>query len=599
MSENWYTNCEAELQNALNSALNPIALGVDIRNPNKAAPDVQQVPLAIQLGIAYNGVWEEHREYVETTQQGSSIRWRDPANFQIGTLSFTLMDYADVSILPYNPCVVPGQKVRLRNANGTDTYFKGEVESQPKRMAFSQAQSSNRDLARFQVNCVSEMVLFRRVPIREVIIGPTTEGAMIADLCSRYVPELDLSGINLDFGQPVERATIDGQYLFQVIQNVLKNNPDGAFFLDINQDPSRIYLDTRDALAIKLPLTLTDANLYSYGPPGFWDVRKTQKSYRNRVIVRCPKLYNVGTADVDFDNEIVYGTDTAAFGGAVPGSRFRVAGSESTYTLAKNLSAGFTPPYDGELYLQGKYQGDTATGVQYEIIGSDEDQLEVIAEDAAEIERMRVLTGEIGDNAGVREIIIVERTPLTEYEAQRLADLSLQLESWEGAIRTNNFFFPLAGLRAGRTLEHNMPLRDVVATLPIQNIEAQIVPGPIEPRGGREDPLINYVLDFTNREQGTESYFRDLLLANRRIRLSDSGTVRITKSIIERYAVGACVAWTYGETVENNFEMELQLQADYPDDATMYATRYPRELGTGQLALDPMGDDPASLWFPT
>ena len=256
---NWDQNCEQELQGILESILNPVALGRDIRNPNFAAPDVDQVPLDVSLEIAYGDEWREHRLFIKP----DSLRGTERGNLAISTMSVTLFDHADISILPYNPVCVRGQKVRLRNANHTDWYFKGFVQDQPRRMPFTLAESTNRDLANYTVNFVDELSLFRRIPIREIITGPTTEGAMLADLAGRYVPELDISGINTALGQPIDRRTIPGLHLFELFQEANRRNPDMVFYLDISQTPSRVVWDRRTSPAVLIPIRFTDDNLYS------------------------------------------------------------------------------------------------------------------------------------------------------------------------------------------------------------------------------------------------------------------------------------------------------------------------------------------------
>lgn len=584
----WNESCEAELTGVLYSLLNPLALGRNIANPNARDPHVEIVPTQVSLEIFSGTEWVEHKNFVVP----GSIRGKERAGYELSFLNFGLWDVYDISALPFSPPVTRGQRVRLRNETKNAWYFKGSVQDPPVRVPFSQAVTTPRDLAQYNVTCVNEMGLFSRVPVKVVLEGPMTECEMLANLCGRYVPELDASGINLELGAIVDRRAIDGPPLYQIFKEVERLNPELTFFLDISQEPTKIYFDRRASLAALLPTAITDTNLYNYCKPGDFNVRPSSRQERNRVIYRCPRLWNMGTVDVDEDNFVVYGTGTNFVGNISPGSKFRRQGSESTYNVDKVKLAG-------EIYVGGTqgYQEETETGVPYEIESSD--LVEEVAEDTLEIERKKAVTGEVGDDAGVRSIVIEDRTPLTIAEHLRMAETCLYLQGWDGIFRFNNTALPFKEIRAGQTIDFNCPLRDVTGQLPIQEVDWRITEGWLPPRSGRVDPPIDWVLDFQNREMYTEGMIRQILLNQRRGRIRDVAKVTVHRGLAERYAVGSCVAATYGEELSHSVSWSSSDDFDYVDESTLTATRYPRDLDSGQLPLDPAGDEPESIWYPS
>lgn len=590
---NWADDCSAELAGLI-SQMNPLA-GADILNPFRGDPDIDQVPLQLHIELLHQGQWYEQRLHVKP----DSIRGKERAGLEVSTFQFTLQDIYSPSRITFRPGAVQGMKVRAHNGNNTEILFKGEVSEPPKPTAFF-VKDDGSDKRYLTVSCTNELTLFRRIPIFEIGTW-ATEGAMLADLCSRHVPELDASGINPAVGRPIDQKTIEGEYLFELFNAALKNDPDLAFFLDISQEPSRIVFDHRSASEVLLPIELNDTNIYNYCRPGDHWIHSSAKTYRNRIRLRYPRLYAKGTVDVfqaveggaGEGGHIVYGTDTDWFENVFPGQRFRVAGSKSSYTVGDNYSnsAGTIE----ELYLSSPYREIDATGLAYEVIG---DETEIVEDDVNEQVRRAALRGETGLNAGIVEVIIRENTPLTDEEAQRLAQGALRLDAYEGEFRTDNRKFLVPNLRAGRTLRHNMPQRNIVQDVPIQEIDWRVNQGVTESKAGRDDAYISYTLSFTNRDLLTENVILSLLLANRRSRVRDLETLTVHATLNERSVIHDCIKATQGELCENPSTMAVQVTAH--DVSAVTGPWYPAPLGPGQQGFVPVDPaDPGSYNFAT
>lgn len=591
----WSDECAAEIASALLALTNPTG-GTDPLNPFRRDPSIDQIPLQLSLELFHQGTWYEQRLYLDST---SPPRGRERSGFEQSTMDYLTQDIEQPSCITFKYGAVKGQKVRLRIGN--DWRFKGQVD-QVRPVYFHQ----NSDLTtrkRFQVSCVNEIALFHRVPIFEIIRN-TTEGGMLADLCSRYVPELDAGGINLTLGDTITERIIGGQYLDEIFDEVLKNNPTAAFFLDISQDPTRICLDSRTSSAFLVPHEITDTNLYGNGRdypgfchPGEWSLAPNDKTYRNSIILRAPLLYNTGLADFRFNQNVVLGTSNLAGWAGVlfPGMRIRATGSNSTYTLAENHSVPNTGPGTqiDDVRISGTFREPDATAVPYEVIG---DEFETLAEDINEIARRAASNGDIGPNAGLVRVIIRISTPLTTDEAERLAELYIRLQGWEGFFKTDNRKFYVPNLRAGSTLRHNAPEHDAVADVPIAEIGWQVQTGYAPPRAGDDAAWVTYDMSFTDRTQATENALLQMLLRERKSKIRDYDKLTINKGIGEQYLIKDCVHATEG--------YEIREEAEYGEDIVASDISfvgpgpwYPwpgLPYGPAIVAIDP--DDPSTYW---
>lgn len=585
---NWTDDCRAEVEAAIASILNPVTAGADPLNPYRGDPDIEQVPLQLSIELLYNNAWYEQRLHVVP----GSVRGKELANFEISTAQFELWDIYYPSRLTFTPGAYQGQKVRIRNASGTRYLFKGEVDNV--RPTAIHVKENGADKRKLRVSCLGEMNLFRNIPIQE-ISTQATEGAMLADLCSRCVPELDASGINLAVGQPITSKTIDNLYLFELFKQVLAGNPDLAFFLDISQTPSKIYFDKRSSVELLLPVELTDDNIYNFCRPGDHWINTTAKSKRNRVRLFYPKLINTGLADVEKDSAVVLGNSNAAgWAGVVfPGMRFRLAGSQSSYTIDANYST--TAPID-DIRLSSPFREDDQTAAQYEITSIEPEV--AFAEDVDDIERTKAISGRIGPNAGVVEVIINENTPLTDDEAQRLAEIALRSNAYEGELKTHSRLFDVPNLRAGRTLRHNMPLRGIIDNIPIQAIDWAVAEGYAPPRSGVDEAPIEYRISFTDRGLLTESVFLQLLLAYRRTRIADQAKLKIWKSVNERSVIHDCVRATEGIPINEPTQITDTWAAT--DISAIAGPWYAAPLGPGQQGFVPVDpNDPLTYNYAT
>lgn len=572
----WNDDCEMEL---LDTLANPLASGVDLLNPNRGDLPFSVVEVQLIIEQFYQGTWYPQQQYYASK---FPMRGRDRAGMEISTLSYTLIDTYDPSRLTFKGGGAKGQRVRVRNANGTQVFFKGAIETIRPTAVHQRDDGTDKRYLTF--NCIDEFWLFKRTPIKEIIEN-TTDCGMVADLCSRYVPELDISGINVALGKEIVKRTIDGLYLDEIIKGVLQANPDLAFFLDITQEPSRIVLDARDAVEVVVPIELTDTNIYNYCRPGDFDIDTTGKGYRNQIIHTAPSLYSQGTVDVEKNTYIVYGTGTDWYGKVNVGDTFQIPGSESRYTVAKNLAGpGGTTQ---ELYLNGDYQEDTATGLSYQVIGKERT---ISVEDLNEIERMKEITGEYWEGGGIRAVEIRESTPLTDEEQEQVAENALRLDAYDGYFNTHNIMFPVKNLRAGQTLNINMPLRGVQDKVPIQEIDWTVGGGIKEPVANLEDPPIKYRISLTDRVLFSENAFRDLLIAQRRGKFRDFEKLEITKSLGERYAAKVCTRGTEGEEVNEQYSASVDVD-EYSTAAYSAGPFYPETIEPGQLALQVFDPD--------
>ena len=590
----WSDECAAEIALAIAALSNPISSGADPRNPYARDPETEQLELQLELQQYWDGNWYEQRLHLDRLT--GLPRGKQRMGFEVSTMSYILQDIEDPTCIPFLGGGFKGQKVRLKL--GTQWLFKGELEL-PQRIPHHQYTALS-PRCRYQINCVNEINLFHRVPIFEIIRN-TTEGAMLADLCSRYAPELDATGINLLLGDDIEEHIIAGQYLDEVFQEVLKNNPNAAFFLDISQDQSRIYLDDRSSPDLLLPVTISDANLYGNGDdikgfcrPGDWNLAQGDKTYRNSVIVKAPLLYNTGLADFFNASNIVLGTSNAAgwYQKIYPGMRLRKTGSNSTYTVAENHSTG--APVD-DIRIQGNYQEVTAASVAYEIIGDEE---EYLAEDSNEQARRAAYKQEIGPNAGLVRVILTISTPLTADEGERLAELSLRLDSWEGYFKTDNRKFPCLP-HAGKVLRHDAELHGVKADVPIAELDWAVQGAYAPTIGGEDAAWVTWNMSFTDRTQATEQALLQILLRERKSKLRDYDKLTIQKGIGERYLIKDCVHATEGIAVEEAVEDSDSLTAtDISAIASSTGPWYPSPgtpYGSPIIAIDP--DDPTTYWF--
>ena len=237
--QGWNDDCSMEL---LDAFANPLASGVDLLNPNRGDLPFPVVPVQLIIEHAYKGVWYPQQQYYASK---FPMRGKDRANMEISTCSYTLIDTYDPSRLTFKGGGVKGQKTRVLNANRTQVFFKGAIEDIKPIPRHQREDGTDKRFLTF--NCIDEFYLFKRTPIFE-IIDNTTDCGMVADLCARFAPELDISGINVALGQEITKRTINGLYLDEVIKKALQANPDLAFFLDITQEPSRIVMDSRDAV---------------------------------------------------------------------------------------------------------------------------------------------------------------------------------------------------------------------------------------------------------------------------------------------------------------------------------------------------------------
>lgn len=605
----WASNCEPDLAAALASILNPLTAGTLQLNPDRGDPEIEQVPLQLSVEIYHDGEWYEQRLYI----QPRSVRGKEVAGFEFSKFQYVLQDF-------YHPCrttfvegAVSGQRIRVRNAGKNRWLFKGFVES-VKPVAFH-VKSNGADMRRLQVACINEIGLFRRGLIAEIVNGPTTEGAMLKDLTERYVPELDASGINPNVGQPIAKKTLDHPHLFQVYQEVLRGNPDLAFFLDISCEPSKIYLDKKSAGSILIPAELTDSNIYNFCRPGDHWLNTTAKTRRNKITLRGPRLYNQGSVEVELGTKIIYGTGTDWAEKVFAGNRIRLVGSPHTYTVEKvNAAPSGTPPEEDfqDLYITGEMQDETGEGLSYEIIG---DERDIVAEDTDDITRQRLISGGQGPHAGVNEVLIIESTPLTDDEAQRLADIALRSDAIEGEFNTNSRLFNPPKLRAGASLRHNMPQRSIQEDIPIQEIDWDVMDG-YAPGPADEAPL-RYKISFTDRGLMTENIFLQLLLAQRRARIRDQARLTSNKTLNERSVMLDCLRATEGILLDERSEITDSLAADtgIEVDEASEMTEAPLLLGDisdiegpwylaplddGQQGFVPLDlDDPDTYSYPT
>lgn len=578
----WHDDCSIELIAALES---PLAVGQDIKNPNQADIAYPIVPVQLIIELFNDGEWVQHQQYYAPQYP---MRGTDRAGLEISDMNFTLFDTTDTSILPFINGAVKGQRVRVKNANGTEVYFKGVVEN-VKNKAVSQRENGT-DKRYITFNCIDEFYLFKRRPIREIIEN-TTECGMLADLTSRFAPELDISGINVDLGQPILKKTIQGEYLDELYREVLQNNPDLAFMLDITHDVSCVCMDAKDAAALQVPIELTDTNIYGYCVPGGFDISSTGKTYRNRVEHTAPRLYTEGTVDIEKDTRIVYGTATNWYKKVFPGDIFRIPGTESRYTIEKTLAQanGATQ----EIYLTGDIQEEDATGISYQVIGKD---VTIEVQDDNEIERYKTLTGETGEDAGVRAVQISESTPLTEDEHEQVAENALRYSAYDGYLNTDNIKFPVKNLRAGQTIYMNMPLRFGQDSVAIQEIQWAIKKGEKAQVSGLDSPPIDYKISFKDRVLLSENAFRDLLLANRGSLINDFDKLTIRKSLGERYLMTVCTRHTEGEQVEEGYTL-LATADEESTDSYREGPFYPAEVSEGQALFTVFDPDNALSTF--
>lgn len=586
MSGGWHDDCDLELVSALD---NPLVFGESIENPNKGDVDVSTVPVQLVIEIFNGAEGVEHQQYYASE---FPMRGNDRAGLEISDLSFTLFDMSDLSILPFKNGGFKGQRVRVRNANLTEVYFKGVIEDMKNRAVSQNPNGSDKRYINYQ--CIDEFYLFKRRPIYRIIEN-TTECGMLADLASEFVPELDISGINVDLGQPIDKKTIQGKYLDQIFLQVLNNNPDLTFTLDIVPEISCICVDSRDSSSVQVPVNLTDTNIYTYCTPGNFDINSTGKIYRNRIEHTAPRLYNQGSVDVEKGTRIIYGTGTDWYKKVFAGQTFRLPGSESRYIVEENKAQanGATQ----ELYITGDMQDNDATGVPYEVIGA---EITIEVQDDNEIERYKALTGELGEEGGVRTFQVTESTPLTEDEHELAAENSLRYNAYDGYLNTHNVLFPVKNLRSGKTIPMNMPLRFGQDNVPIQSIQWAIRKGVKEEVSGMDSPPIEYKISFKDRRLLSDNAFGALLLANRGTAIRDFDKLTVRKSIGERYLAGVCTRYTEGEEVNEYYSCSVETEEV---SVLSYASGpfYPAEIASGQAlfqVFDP--DNPVSTFtYPT
>jgi len=586
----WSDDCAAEIAAALLQLQNPVG-AFDPLNPYRRDPSEPQLPLQLSLELYWQNTWYEQRLHIDP--QGLP-RGRERMGFEQSTMDYVAQDIEQPSCITFKYGAVKGQKVRLRIGN--DWRFKGQVDA-VKPVYYHQ----NSDLTtrkRYQVSCVNEIALFHRVPIFEIIRN-AKEGGMLSDLCSRYAPELDASGINVELGDEIEERIIAGQYLDEIFDEVLKNNPNSGFYLDITQDPTKICLDLKTSQALLVPITITDANLYGNGRdlpgfchPGDWSLSPNEKTYRNSILLRAPLLYNTGLADFFNDSNVVLGTSNLAgwYQQLFPGMTIRATGSQSSYTIEDNLST--VDPID-DIRIGGKFKEATAAGVPYEVIG---DEFETIAEDFNEVARRAIANNEIGADAGRVKVIIRINTPLTFDEAERLAELYVRLQGWDGFFRTDNRKFYVPNIRAGSTLQHNAPEHDAVANVPIAEIAWQVLPGYASPRGGDDAAWVSYDFSFTDRTQLTENALLQMLLRERKSKIRDYDKLTSSRIFGEQYLIKDCVHATEGYPIDEVVNYSDTLTATdistagpgpwYPYPGTPY--------GPPIIAID--ADDPSTYW---
>jgi hypothetical protein len=374
----------------------------------------------------------------------------------------------------------------------------------------------------------------------------------------RYCPELDGSGIDATLGAEIEKKIIDRRYLFQLIQDFLDLNPDCTFWLERKAWPTRtkVWLQRRGSSYALLSTEVTDTNRYKiFDPASFWASRST-KAYKNRVVLQYHELYNQGTVNVSIGDFIVYGFGTDWYGKIFTGDTFRIPGSEHTYTVRKNntSSNGLVQ----ELYLSSNFEQTTLTGSAYEI--NREQISEEVAEDLSEQEALKELNGEIGEYGGVREVVIPPGpNPLLIGEAQRLVNMLLRFNLYEGGATTNNVLFT-EELDAGRTIRIDAPIYGVQDELILQEVTRKDGAGrPGTFRANRPyDPYWLYTIKLTDRLFSEEGRFEAILLALRRPKIKDSSTLRVDKTIPERMYFKDCVGGSEGEPVDE--------QAYFADD---------------------------------
>lgn len=588
----WNDDCSAEIAAAIAAYYSPTTSGYDPLNPYRRDPEIEQIPFQLSLELEWLGTWYEQRLYLDAK---SPPRGKMRSGFEFSTLDYVVQDSFSPSCITFRGGAVKGQRVRV--SIGNTRYFKGFV-SNSVRVAYGQY-SDLSDRNRYKVSCKNEMESFHTVPIFEIIRN-TTEGGMIADLCSRYAPEFDVSGINLDFGDDIEEKIIGGMYLDQIIDEVLKNNPTGAFWMDISTDPkSTLYLNERNSPGLLLPVTITDQNLYGDGnvlypgfcSPGDWALSPSEKTYRNSTLVVAPLLINTGRADVEQGSEVVLGTSNQAgwHNKVFPGMRFRVTGSSSTYTIKEQHNS----PGIDDIRINA-YQEADQTNAPYEIIG---DEFETLAEDRNEIARRAAMRGLTGPTAGLVRVIIRLSTPLTEEEAERLAELSLRLNGWEGFFKTDNRKFPVVPF-AGKILRHAAPAHDAVADVPIAELDWAVLPGYAPERNGESAAWVSYNLSFDNRELYTDNALLQMLLRERQVRYKDFDKLTIHTGVGEVYLIKDCVHASEGFPAINEI-------TEYPDDITLtdisaLATSGPwypypgAPYGPPIIAIDP--DNPSTYW---
>lgn len=587
----WSDDCSAEIAAALQALTNPAASGYDPLNPHRRDPDIDQVPFQLSLENEWQGTWYEQKLYLDAK---NPPRGKQRSGFEFSTMEYIVQDSGEPSCITFKGGAVKGQRVRL--TIGGTRVFKGFVKNSV-RMAYGQYADLS-DRCRYRVTCQNEMELFHTVPIFEIIRN-TTEGGMIADLCSRYAPGFDTSGINLDFGDEIEERIIGGLYLDQVIDEVLKNNPTGACWFDVSTDPTTVYLDDASSPSLLLPVEITDTNLYGdmgvtsdgFCKPGEWALAPSEKTYRNSMLIIAPFLYNTGTADFDNGNTVVYGTGNAAgwHNKVFPGMRIRRTGSSSTYTI----KAQYNTPSIDDIRIDA-YQEATETNAPYEIIG---DEFQVLAEDRNEIARRALLNGDVGPNAGLVRVILRLSTPLTQEEAERLGELSLRTKSWEGMFKTNSILFPTWPF-AGKILRHNAPMHDAVADVPIAELDWQVMPG-LNPR--TDAAPVAYNISFDNREQFTDNALLQMLLRERRASYRDFDKLTVHTGVGETYLIKDCVHATEGFEIDEEVQDSVEIT---PTDISVLAAAtapwYPYPGTPYGLPIQPIDpDDPlGTYWEP-
>ncbi len=500
-----------------------------------------------QILLYGDGVWKDLAPHLIP----GSLQMVDRAQMGVSTLKMTIEDMANPSNLPIR--ILPRMRMQVLNRNGSKLYFKGFL--QPPKPDPVMQRPDLTERAYLQVTANDETELFRRALIPEVITS-TTEGAMLLDLVARYCPELDASGIDPTLGATIDVKIINRRYLFDLIQEFLNLNPNATFWLERKPWPAKtkVWITRRDHSATLLSQEVTDANVYKLFDRGSFWISRSDKAYKNRVILQYYELYNTGTVNVSQGDKIIYGFGTDWLGKVFSGDTFRLPGSDSTYSVDHiNATAPGVEPVVQEIHITSEFQEPDATGTAYEVIRRQIS--EEIAEDLSEIEALKSLNEEPGELGGVREVIIPPGpNPLLKAEAERLSVMLLRFNLYEGGATTNNVLLPEGDLWAGRTQRINRPLMGVQDDLILQEVTLRDGKGrPSSFATNRpHDPYLLISIKYTDRLFSEESRFQAMLLEMRRPKVKDTSTLTVNKSIPERAYFADCVGASEGEPVDES-----------------------------------------------